>query len=334
MAAVVSVVGVAVGCAASGREPTHMPPPVAPPPAAPAARATPINADLAVSAQKELTAALKSSDPLMRMHALEVVRETAPDGQEQAALAALADRDAGVRFAAAMVCGERRIAGAKSRLLLLATDPSVNVQVAARFALHRLGDTRLSHDLEKTARDPSQFVRRDTALVLGLLDEKSALNILRPLRHDLDVGVRQQALESMWRLGDESALEEIVALTVSRYPDDQMFGLLALAAPRLQRVRGHVRAKLTADYPQIALVAARAMGMLGSDDGYTVAINGAKSKDPEERFHAARALGAIGRTDAQPTLGRLLEDGDPHVRLVAAASLLQLGRNSAQASAR
>src|SRR5690242_6503467 len=119
MAAAV-LMGMAGCAAANGREPTHMPPPSVQPPAAPAARATPIYTDLAASAQRELAAAMKSSDPLMRIHALEVIRETAPQGQDEAALAALADRDAGVRFAAAMVCGERRIAAAKPRLALLA----------------------------------------------------------------------------------------------------------------------------------------------------------------------------------------------------------------------
>lgn len=324
------------GCASDApkRGQTYMPKASARPLNVPPTRDVALDPALASAAQNELGLGLRAPDPLMRMHALEILRETSRNGQADKILQALGDRDPGVRFAAAMTAGELRLESARRQLLLLATDPSMNVRVGARYALHRLGDTRLSHDLEKTARDPDKYVRRDTALVLGLLGETSALNVLRPMRLDSDPGVRQQVLESMWRLGDEAVLEDLVALTLSQFPDDQMFGLLALAAPRIGRVRRHIEGKLTEDYPRIALVAARALGTLGSDRGYGVALKGASSKDPEERFYAARALGAIGRPDAQSTLAQLLKDPDAHVRLVAAASILQLAQPQAQAVAR
>ena len=111
--------------------------------------------------------------------------------------------------------------------------------------------------------------------MLGLLGETSAPDsILRPMRKlDADPLVRQQALEAMWRLGDEEALKPLVALTASRYADDKIIGLLALAAPRRQLVREHVRGLLAGDdvHVEVTLVAARAMGMLGSDEGYKIA---------------------------------------------------------------
>jgi HEAT repeat protein len=75
---------------------------------------------------------------------------------------------------------------------------------------------------------------------------------------------------------------------------------------------------------EVALVAARAMGMLGSDEGYGIALQGAKSQDPQQRFLAALALGAIGRTDAQEPLRGLLTAQEPNVRLAAATAILQL----------
>jgi HEAT repeat protein len=64
--------------------------------------------------------------------------------------------------------------------------------------------------------------------------------------------------------------------------------------------------------------------MLGSDAGYGVALNGAKSKDPRQRMLAALAFGAIGRTDAQDELAQLLRDPDHDVRIAAATSLLMM----------
>jgi HEAT repeat protein len=102
---------------------------------------------------------------------------------------------------------------------------------------------------------------------------------------------------------------------------------LALAEPRDTRVLGNVESQLANDdYPEVGLVAARAAGMLGSDDGYGVALKGAKSVDPRQRFLAAMAFGDIGRADAQPILAKLLEDTDPDVRLASAEALLLIGK--------
>ena len=70
--------------------------------------------------------------------------------------------------------------------------------------------------------------------------------------------------------------------------------------------------------------AARAAGMLGSDEGYGVAMQGEKSADPRQRALAAMAYGAIGRSDAQPRLAKLLKDVDPDVRLAAANAIMQI----------
>jgi HEAT repeat protein len=103
-----------------------------------------------------------------------------------------------------------------------------------------------------------------------------------------------------------------------------MVALLALARPKDHRAEQNFRGALTSDYVEVALVAARCMGMLGSDEGYGVALQGARSADPRQRLLAALAFGAIARTDAQEPLKKLLEDSDPDVRVAAANAILQL----------
>jgi HEAT repeat protein len=198
------------------------------------------------------------------------------------------------------------------------------VQVAVRFALHRLGDTRRSHDLEKFAKDPDVSVRGDTAMVLGMLGEPTAARVLKEMQFDRVASVRLQVAEALWRLGDTEAREQLVAATFSHYVDDQAVAYLALAEPRDPSVLPHIHTGLSSPYNQIALIAARAGGMLGSDDGYSLAVAGTASQDPGQRTLAAFALGAIGRTDSQETLGKLLSDPDPDARLAAATAVLEL----------
>jgi HEAT repeat protein len=133
-----------------------------------------------------------------------------------------------------------------------------------------------------------------------------------------------QVAGSLWLLKDETGLDDLVAWAISKYPDDLILATLALAAPKDQRVMQHVRANLVTDYPEVDLAAARALGELGSDEGYTVATNGAASKDGRQRFLAALALGAIGRSDAQPILANLLKDESGEVRIGAAKAILEL----------
>jgi HEAT repeat protein len=295
-------------------------------PLPPPKRDVPIDPELSAAADREIGQALHSADPINRVHALESIRDSESIRHQDDILKALNDPEAVVRFAAALACGELRIREARPALLNLADDRSENVRVAVRFALHRLGDKHLSHDLEKTATDASPLVRGNTALVLGLLGEPSAIAILQTLRLDANPAVRQQASEAMWRLGNEEGLKDLVGLTMSRYPDDEMIGYLGLSWPRNTTVRQHIRAGLVGDYPEVTLVAARAMGMLGSDEGYVIARKGAESADARQRVLAALAMGAIGRSDAQDILRKLLSDPDAGVRIAAATAILQLKR--------
>jgi HEAT repeat protein len=231
-----------------------------------------------------------------------------------------------VRFRAALGAGEHRLAEARPPLEAMVdrNDNDQHLRIACIFALHRLGVTDYTHDLEKTAVDDEPGVRGDTAFVLGLLGEKSAIKILKVLARDSDVVVRQRAWEAMWRLGNSDYVDELVGLTMSRFADDQQLAIMALAAPRNPSVREAVRNCLTADHVETSLVAARAMGMLGSDEGYGVAMKSVKSGDGRHRFLAALAFGAIGRTDAQPALRALMKDKDKRVRVAAATAVLEI----------
>lgn len=301
-----------------------------PPPAYPAKRNVPLDPQLASTSQHELSTALHSADPIERVHALEAIPQVRVAGSyRQDVLSALDDPESIVRFAAALAAGQMKLTDAHSKLLAMADDHSENVRVAVRYALHRLGDTSLSHQLEKMATDGDPRVRANTAMVLGMLGDPSALKILRTLRVDHTPAVRQQASEAMWRLGDDQGLRDLVGLTFSKFYDDQIVGYLGIALPRNKTVRQHVRDGLAVEDPaksalEPPLVAARAMGMLDSDEGYGVALLGAASDDFRRRQLAALALGAIGRADAQDVLRKLLADTNADVRLAAAAAILEL----------
>jgi HEAT repeat protein len=161
-------------------------------------------------------------------------------------------------------------------------------------------------------------------MVLGLLNDPSATKMLMTLLSDRVPSVRLQAAEALWRLGNERGLTDLVAFSISAYPDDQMIALQALAETGDQRVIQHIRGQLTNDYVEVSLAAARGLGLLGSDEGWNIVVPAAKSHDPRQRAMAALAMGSIGRTDLQPYLADLLKDPEAPVRISAATGILQL----------
>jgi HEAT repeat protein len=311
------------------------------PPPFPKPQIVSVDKTLLSTARHEVAVALLSKDEVLRAHALETLKDVHLPDTDRRVVIALSDSSPLVRKAAAFAAGEMKVAEALDHLAPLVNAPELassqdeiyveQARIAAIFALFRLGDATYAHDLEQTAMDPRPPVRGDTAFVLGRLDEPSAkpgaLAILSEmLRHDADGNVRLQAAEAMWRLGDEKGEDALIAATVSNYASDQAVALLALAQPHDQRVLGNIEGFLATDYPEVSLVAARAAGMLGSQDGYGVAMEGAQSKDPRQRSLAALAFGAIGRRDAQPILAKLLRDSDPDVRLAAADAIGQVDK--------
>jgi HEAT repeat protein len=284
----------------------------------------PLNPELIDKAKHELLGETTASDPYLRCNALEALADVDPTEAPQPILDALNDPEISVRFAAIMAAGKIKLVDAHPKLQQMADDQDLRIQAAVRYALHRLGDTRRSHDLEKLATNGDAHVRGTVAQVLGLLGEPSAAPILVHLKADPVPSVRIQADEALWRLGDHRGLEDLIAYSISGYPDDQIIALLAIAAPKDERVLQHVRGQLQSDYTEVSLAAARACGMLGSDEGWNVAVPAAKSNDPRQRSLAALAMGAIGRSDLQPHLKELLEDPSDAVRISAATAILEL----------
>jgi HEAT repeat protein len=299
-------------------------PPSKPPPAYPASRDVPLDSQLRAQAEQELLKDLSDNDPNIRAHTIEALREAIGTAHSKEILAALSDRDPLVRYAACLATGELQLRDARTQLLQLTEDPDPGVRVVSRFALHRIGVYTYSHELEILARDPQPAVRGTTAMVLGLIGDPSAVGVLLPLRHDPAPPVRQQAAISLWRLGNEQGLKDLIGWTLSPYQDDQKVALLGLVVPRNRNIVQHVRICLTDPVPEVALVASRAMGTVGCDEGYGVARLGAANTDPRQRVLAALAFGAIGRSDSQDVLRKLLGDADPDVRVAAAEAALKL----------
>ncbi len=203
-------------------------PPPGRPPSYPKATPEPLDPQLREEGKREIFEAAHSGKIEQRVHALEAIQDANLTEGQTEILDGLRDPEPVVRFAAAVAAGQLRLAEARAILIDIAYDRSGSVRAAVRFALHRLGDSRLSHDFEHLAQSPLPLVRANTAMLLGLLGEPSAVKILRRMRQDHEAIVEEQASEALWRLGDQTGRDDLIALSVqrpSRRPDDRVVGI-------------------------------------------------------------------------------------------------------------
>ena len=296
----------------------------------------PIDMTLQREALAEIKAGVASPDAGLRAKAIDFERQVLKEKSSEDVIKALLDTDAQVRFTAVMAVGDLKLASAKEIVLRLVEDEDRQVRVAVRYALHRLGDYRYSHDLEKMAIDTDLQVRGTTAMVLGRLHSPSAAKLLRPLQADAESSVRLQATRAMALLGDSRAKDTLKGNSVSAYPDDVIFAVLAMAETKDEELLPYIYDQLNvSDHLEVKLAAARALGERGFDIGYNLAVPATRDSDTQRQFLAAMALGAIGRSDTQEPLAKLLHEVVPtdpaeaskvqQVRLAAALAILQLG---------
>jgi len=282
-------------------------------------------------------------NPAVRAQAIEAAGDVLKIEDVCAAIRqGLYDEHPGVRFSACMVLGRFLDKDSLPTLHKLAADPDPSVRIGAYFALERLGDYSYRKGWRDTFRNHSDaVVRRNAALALGRLDNKSVMPLLkRAVTEDDDEGVRLQASEALALLGDTDAVNHFMRDSYGGVGFKQPFALLTLGKVADDRVIPVLQKRLaTAPYLEARLAAARSLGMHGDDGGYSLALKSLKWNKPREGLvddppdlqvmrvqqMAAMALGAIGRRSALGPLAQRMEEcDDPRVQLAAATAILMI----------
>ena len=281
-------------------------------------------------------------NPVVRVEAVEALKARSDDHARPWIRSALLDDQPAVRFAACVAVGEVRDAGAEAGVLKCMKDPSAAVRVAALFARHCLGHTARTGDLAGyLLRDNDATVRRNAALVLGLLGEQGAVKVLAKGMKDADPGVREHVLEAMARLGNREARQELTFMTGAGVGSDEVFAVSALAATGDPVYLETFRYKLaTATHLETRLAAARGLGLLHSDEGFGIAMGALRQDqlrrdDPQARRDRQTSRPRVRRADQG---GRVWEGPSGSVetegqmlrtRQLAAAALGAIGRADA-----
>jgi len=299
-----------------------------PPPEDAASRASVERAMLVLQVQS------RSPDPTVRANCIEALQPSSDPRAEDVIDAGLHDPEWIVRFSAALACGKRKSLALKPTLQELATsDPNDSVRIAAIYALRRLGDTANMSELAKTFDSDNPATRANTAFVLGLMDDPSAIPLLKAHAKEPDNRVRFEIAAALARLGDVHAQRAIVALAISAFPEDQ-WNAMAVCGDLPRDVAANplvnigLAPKADSEDADAAtrrqLLAARSLGKLHSAQGASIAIDNLKNPNPNLRALAAFALGEMLAPQQSYWLAPLLKDPDESVQRAAAAAIISI----------
>ncbi len=316
-----------------------------------------------IDARSALLRAAESQQAQARAYALEALADT--EGLRAGALLAdtLIDTDRlPLASTAAFGIGKIKYGPAKPWLLAMANDPKARPRLmcAIIYALHRLGNDEHTGKLgsPQYIGSPNKWVRAETAKVMGMMGDKSAMGPLRGLAEvETKIEVRLQVAEALALLGDEASVSILEGFTKSWYMEDKLISIGALGKIKdrisLRVLKGVMHNRKRQD-PIVRLAAAGSLAKRGDTSGYKLALSaglepermlrdaptrqGVRITAPEYvmlQTHGAMALGHMGKLVAVDYLYPLLKHDSGKVRVAAAWAILRLlrGRRPAEAPA-
>jgi len=265
--------------------------------------------------------------------------------EAEVGLRAALEADApGVRWAAAIVAGERAAIGLVPELMRASEDEDLGVQVAAVRALAQIADARAVPVLCRWLGEKRLIpeIRQQIARALGEIGSAEAVGPLIQALRDEDESVRAAAANALGRIGDARAVEPLIQAL-----RDSNWRVRAAAAKALGRI-GDVRAveplvqALGDENESVRMAAVKAAVKIGREaiqpltealiwtaavkircEAVKPLIEALRDEDGSVRAAAAEALVRIGREAVEPLI-QALRDEDKSVR-AAAAEVLGMG---------
>jgi HEAT repeat protein len=307
--------------------------PLAPSPSTPAAT-PPVGGDWQAQARQIVADGLVDADPQIRANAIEVVASTRELRLMPKVQMLLADQVVPVSFAAAVAVGDLAYAPAKDDVGPLLNDPNPNAQIAAFYAISRLGQPELYKEICKAVASSDQTVRANAAMLLGKSGRKDGIRFLywTLQRDDSSDMVILQAAEAIAMLGDQRIYPKLWTRLISAYADDRVIGIRAMGALGTDEAKNAIITMLDDPVPEVRLAAAGQLGKLGDFGGEAEVLavfekNLMADMDAQGQQRtktlAALAIGEIGAESPAKYLPQLLQDPSKVVRLAAAKAVLR-----------
>jgi len=241
------------------------------------------------------------------------------------------DPNPGVRYAAVVTAGMLKFDSLVPMIRPLLKDDNTSVRAAAIYALNAIGEsvdlTPLAGMLER--RDPK--LRSNVAQLLGMLDDPSAIPMLRraatlpmPRASASDLAVvRIQVAEAMAKLGDDKALDALRAGAFSQFDEVRVLSVIAMGAVGDRRMEVALEKLASSPPVELQLAAAGSLARLGNTEYLDAVLTAADHENMIVRGQAAMTLSYFNDETSLKKLAGMLDDPQAVVRVSAAAAILK-----------
>lgn len=284
-----------------------------------------------------------SDEPAIVSNAIEALAEVDPTTSEDAFRRALTNESPLVRYSGAVALGETRARRSIDRIVPLLRDADARVRLGAAFACYRLGRkqaARILIDALNNAAD--ERVRAEAAWLLGKLGQPRAvtqLNYAAAREESSYVAVHIDSALAL--LGNNQARERVIEYSLKSDTVTITLAMQTLIELKTPAAREALQYRLydPATYLTVQLLAARALGALGSQEGFDHAlkhlnhvVDHERMSDDERaaattqvRVAAATALGEMRSARALEALRAVAEnETEPRIQIAAAWAIVTI----------
>jgi HEAT repeat protein len=270
-----------------------------------------------------LIAALSDPDSTTRQYASESL-SMKHEGAAASLIAALTNKDAGIRSAAAEILAHANDPRVVEGLMQTLKDPQAEVRVSAANALRQIKDARALEPLLAAIDDPDPNVRRSVVFAIGAIGDPRAIT---PLVNSLNRARNADKSYYIAALGDlgSGAVEPLVAALKMSDPALKNAVVDALGKTKSPLAIAALVGPLNDPYDgMMHMAAANALAEIPDSGAVSPLIESLKGPS----FGGAReslpgALVKLGSLAVEPLIA-VLHDPDSHTRLIAAATLANI----------
>lgn len=276
--------------------------------------------ELGDEAIASLILALEDNISTIRMRVAEMLGELKADSAVKPLTNALRDEDASVRFSVAEALGKIGNQDAIASLMKALSDPNSQVCKSAMGALEAMNVDVLGPLLESLS-DESPSVRVFSVETLGKTGKNEAVSpLIELLAREDDSRVRQQALESLGKLGAQDAFDMLLVSLLDEDEDVRVAAAKTLRKIDLAKALNSLSAGLQSEDSTQQIQSVKALSALGGD-GFELLLSALKNADIEVKCEAILSLGQFKSERVLDELIPLLSDKNDKVLKSAMAAL-------------
>jgi HEAT repeat protein len=275
-------------------------------------------------------AALRSSDPQQRLHAVQRLGRYDIALTRSYLLAALRDPDTKVRGAAGRILARSKVAGAAAIVVEWLADPDPTTKQLAAEILGELGTPSAVPPLIRALGDVEPRVRLRAVTALGQIGGAAVVVPLIGRLEDDKPEVRRAAVEQLSRLADPRAVIPLIGNFDDSSLEVRIAAVTAVgrlgegaAVPALLRL-------LRDPAEPVKLAAVTALGNLHAREATAVLVAELPRGSDEYRAKVAYALGQLAQRGGGPEVQQAVEPlvaalADPRLRIAAREALRNAG---------